>query len=45
MQAENLMCKPAAESIFTNRHLVWMVGLTHPRRASIRLTMPLAHYN
>lgn len=29
MQAESLVCKPAAESIFKNRHLVLMVGLTH----------------
>lgn len=30
MQAESLIWKPAAESIFKNRHLVLMLGLNSP---------------
>lgn len=39
MQAERLICKPAAESHFKKQAPNFDFE-THPRKASIRLTMP-----
>lgn len=41
MQAESLICKPAAESHFKKQAPNLTLKLTHLRKASIRLTMPL----